>query len=130
MDTILILDVLEHVASPDSSLAETYRVLKPGGLVVLQVPFHYPLHDEPHDYQRWTDHGLRLLLERQGYKINKLIYHSNPVKTVSALIAISLAKAMLDAVSHKHPALALAPLIIMVIPIINFFGWGDFNIAS
>lgn len=123
MDTVLLLDVLEHIVSPESVLAETYRVLKPGGIVVLQVPFLYPLHDEPHDYHRWTDQGLRLLLERQGFIINDLIHHGNPVKTATALIAISLAKGMLDAVSQRHPALVLAPFMIVAIPLINLIGW-------
>lgn len=123
IDTVLLLDVLEHIVSPGSVLAEAYRVLKPGGLVVLQVPFLYPLHDEPHDYHRWTDYGLRLLLERQGFKINELIHYGNPVRTASALAAISLAKSILDAVSQRHPALILAPFMIVAMPFINIIGW-------
>ncbi|MBK9091425.1 MAG: class I SAM-dependent methyltransferase [Anaerolineae bacterium] len=37
-DSILALDVLEHLHSPQKALAEAYRVLKPGGYFILSVP--------------------------------------------------------------------------------------------
>jgi SAM-dependent methyltransferase len=59
-DTILSTDVLEHIARPESAWAEMCRVLRPGGKLVLTTPFFYWLHEEPHDYQRYTAHKLRL----------------------------------------------------------------------
>jgi hypothetical protein len=38
-------------------------VLKPGGTVLAHVPFLYPFHAAPHDYQRYTPAGLRVLFE-------------------------------------------------------------------
>jgi SAM-dependent methyltransferase len=37
-DAVVLLDVIEHLAEPDRALAEAYRVLRPGGLVVVSVP--------------------------------------------------------------------------------------------
>ena len=56
-DAIACYEVLEHVARPDALLEEVARVLVPGGVAEFTMPFYYPIHDAPHDYQRWTRHG-------------------------------------------------------------------------
>lgn len=43
-DVVTFWDVLEHVADPRQTLRETYRILKPGGWLVTQVP-------EPNSWQ-------------------------------------------------------------------------------
>ena len=40
---------------------------KRGGGIALSVPHLAYLHNEPHDYFRYTNHGLRVLLERAGF---------------------------------------------------------------
>jgi SAM-dependent methyltransferase len=66
-DVVLCTETLEHVARPREVLVELRRVLKPGGRVVLTVPFLQPLHQEPHDYFRYSPHGLRSLLGGAGF---------------------------------------------------------------
>lgn len=39
-DSISILDVIEHVYDQDAILGELYRVLKPGGLLIVTAPKH------------------------------------------------------------------------------------------
>lgn len=58
LDTVFCTQVLEHVSHPWQVAAEIYRVLKPGGHLILTVPFFYFLHDEPYDYYRYTPHGV------------------------------------------------------------------------
>ena len=55
--------VLEHVRHPSRAVAEFARVLSPGGLLHVAVPFCHPFHAYPEDHHRWTESGLRLLLE-------------------------------------------------------------------
>lgn len=71
-DAILCTEVIEHVTDPAGMLAEFARVLGPGGSVVLTVPFTWQLHDEPHDYWRFTEFGLRLIFERAGFRVIEL----------------------------------------------------------
>jgi len=66
-DSIFCTQVLEHVPEPERAIHEFYRCLKPGGILVMSVPHLAYLHNEPHDYFRFTRHGLRFLLERAGF---------------------------------------------------------------
>jgi SAM-dependent methyltransferase len=61
-DAVFLLEVLEHVATPDLAISELYRVLAPGGVLVLSTPFLFEIHEAPHDYYRFSEHGLRFLL--------------------------------------------------------------------
>ena len=69
-DSVLCTQVLEHVFEHDKMIQEIYRVLKPGGNIILTVPFAWEIHEEPYDFFRYTKHGLRELFERNGLKIN------------------------------------------------------------
>lgn len=57
-DTVLLSDVLEHIAEPDALFSEITRILRPGGHAIVGVPFFYFLHEEPHDYHRYTRYKL------------------------------------------------------------------------
>jgi SAM-dependent methyltransferase len=61
-DAAFVLEVLEHVVSPDLAISELRRVLAPRGVLVLSTPFLFEIHEGPHDYYRFTEHGLRHLL--------------------------------------------------------------------
>jgi SAM-dependent methyltransferase len=71
-DTILATDVLEHVSNPELLWREMARVLKPGGKIILGVPFFYWLHEEPHDYQRFTKYKLQMFCEQNGLTVVSL----------------------------------------------------------
>lgn len=69
-DTILCTQVLEHVFEHDRMMAEAFRVLKPGGHIILTVPFAWELHEEPYDFFRYTRHALKALFEQTGFEID------------------------------------------------------------
>jgi len=68
-DTVLCSEVLEHIPNPERAVAELSRLLRPGGKLILSVPFLSRLHEEPHDYARYTIHGLRAMMGRHGLHI-------------------------------------------------------------
>jgi len=68
-DTIILTDVLEHIFKPDILWKEMTRVLKPGGKIIIGVPFFHLLHEEPFDYFRYTEFRLKLFCEENGLQI-------------------------------------------------------------
>ena len=72
VDTLLCSEVLEHVPHPSRAMGEFARVLRPGGALVITVPFLARLHEEPHDYFRYTRHGLRRLLSDAGFEVDEI----------------------------------------------------------
>ena len=60
-DLVILQGVLEHVEDGASTLAESVRVLKPGGLFYTEMPFLQPYHESPIDLRRSTKAGLATL---------------------------------------------------------------------
>jgi SAM-dependent methyltransferase len=68
-DTVLMIQVLEHVPDPLAALHEVRRVLAPGGRLILTAPQYWREHEEPHDYYRFTRFGLLHLLRESGLRL-------------------------------------------------------------
>lgn len=64
MGSVLILDTLEHVANVYRAMDEAYRILKPGGIIIITSVMNYPVHNFPDDYWRFTPRAFELLLEK------------------------------------------------------------------
>ena len=67
-DTVVCLSVLEHLSEPQTLLNEAYRIMKPGAVMILQVPWQWKLHEEPYDFFRYTPYGLKHLFGKAGFK--------------------------------------------------------------
>lgn len=66
-DTVISLSVMEHLHEPQIMLNEAFRILKPGGNMILQVPFMWQVHEAPYDYFRFTQYGLQYLFQKAGF---------------------------------------------------------------
>ncbi len=72
-NSAICLEVLEHVPDPFRAVREIYRVLAQESVLIISVPHLSRLHDEPHDYYRYTRYGVRYLLEQAGFKVIHLV---------------------------------------------------------
>lgn len=63
-DAVLCLNVLEHIYDHRLAVDNLHKSLKKGGTLLVAVPFAYPLHDEPADHWRFTEHTLRKLFSK------------------------------------------------------------------
>ncbi len=87
-DTIILSDVLEHIKEPKTIWEEMNRVLAPDGILLLNVPFYYWLHEEPFDYHRFTKYALRSMAKESGFEVIQL----ESVGGVPEILADILAK--------------------------------------
>jgi len=101
-DVIVMAEVLEHVTDPQAAVKGINHLLKPSGLLILTVPFIFPIHDRPYDHFRYTKYGLQHLFrgmnnltikEKNSWAeaINVLVARLIMEKSVSARLASPIA---------------------------------------
>ncbi len=71
-DTVVCTEVLEHVAEPAAFLQEVYRIVAPGGALLLTAPQTWGLHEEPYDFYRYTKYGLAYLFTKVGFTLETI----------------------------------------------------------
>jgi ubiquinone/menaquinone biosynthesis C-methylase UbiE len=82
-DHVLLTQVLEHIPEPARVVAELSRVLKPGGTLWLTAPLFYAEHERPYDFFRYTQFGLRHLLESERFEVLELDWMEGYLGTLS-----------------------------------------------
>ena len=66
-DTVISLQVMEHLCEPQVMLSEAFRILRPGGAVYITVPFQWWVHEAPYDFFRFTRYGMEYMLNKAGF---------------------------------------------------------------
>ena len=121
-DAVICLEVLEHVPDPGQVVMEISRVLKTNGRAWISMPFLYPLHDAPFDFQRYTEYGLRRDVERSGLRVVSLNKKEHAIKAVGLLACLAIAGAL-----HKRTPLMAAlllPFAAMMVLGVNVMAYG------
>jgi SAM-dependent methyltransferase len=72
VDTVFCTQTIEHVFDHGKMLAEAFRLLKPGGHLILSGPFYWPLHEEPFDFFRFTRYGFEQLVQQHGFQLIRI----------------------------------------------------------
>ena len=62
-DIIVCMAVLEHTLDPFSAVKEMWRILKPGGHILVSAPLNFRIHGPIPDCWRFTEHGWKVLLQ-------------------------------------------------------------------
>lgn len=70
---VIATELLEHLRSPESAVAEFNRILVNGGRLIVSVPHLSRIHEAPSDYRRYTEFGLRHLIESQGLNVDSIV---------------------------------------------------------
>ncbi len=89
VDLALCTEVLEHVLEPGDLLTEVRRCLRPGGRLLMTVPFAARWHFVPYDYWRFTPSAIAYLLRQAGFTNVRIYSRGNPV-TVTAQKVLAL----------------------------------------
>ncbi len=85
-DVVLFNQVLEHVNDDKKTISEVFRVLKKGGLIIGSAPHISPIHLEPHDFRRYTEFGLKKLLEEHHFKQIQIESNGGIYKTLALIL--------------------------------------------
>ncbi|WP_228126529.1 class I SAM-dependent methyltransferase [Candidatus Marinarcus aquaticus] len=86
MDTVILTQVLEHVFDYQDVIIEAKRVLKKEGILLLSVPFIYQAHAQPYDFFRFSEFGLKTLLEKNGFEVIEFHYQGYLGTTLISII--------------------------------------------
>ncbi len=123
LDAVLIFDVLEHIQEVSTVLGEINRVLKQDGIVIIRIPFLYPLHDTPRDFSRITIYGMRYLASQTGFVVTKELPVGRPLETATLLKNIAATQVTLNWIKDKNPLAILAlalPFYILLGNLVSF----------
>ena len=109
-DAVFSFAVLEHVNDPFACARELTRVLKPGGLAYVSVPFLQPEHGYPDHYFNMTRQGLRTLFPAMRIREQFVPVYGRPVVSLH-WIASSYARSLEGAARERFLDLSFGELL-------------------
>lgn len=86
-NSVVAVEVFEHLKDPAKAASEIYRVLKCNGTAIVSVPFMFRIHGDPYDYHRFTKQGLEVLFSR--FRSVEIIPFGARIHVISDIISTS-----------------------------------------
>jgi SAM-dependent methyltransferase len=120
-DSLVSFEVMEHVDDIEVFFSEIVRVLKPGGKMIVSVPFCWMEHEKPHDYRRYTKIGLERYLEKKGFEVELSRKTTGALYSTLANFVIVLRSKLRGIFSYLADILIL-PLT-LALHIVGFIEW-------
>jgi len=131
ISAVTCYEVLEHVRDPEGLIAEVARVLSPGGVAEFTMPFLYPVHDAPHDYQRWTRHGWERSLAANRLRVERMQRGNHPVHAGAVLAGLAVAGPLQQQrgwpLAWRLPVAVLLLLAINLVARVVGWAWPDWD---
>jgi len=90
VDVINAIELFEHVGDIKKGLSECYRVLKENGNLIISIPFLFPIHADPYDFQRWTEYKWRMELRECGFSIQEFIVMGRFYTSLAEMLIMKL----------------------------------------
>lgn len=118
VDCAMATEVFEHCSDPEMVMRECLRVLKPGGLIFLTVPFLWPLHDVPYDEYRYTPFALERHLRTAGFEQIKATALGGWDRSLAQMIGLWI-------VRRPMPSRKRAILSTLAVPVISYLAKHD-----
>ncbi len=125
-DTVLATETLEHVFDHEQFLAEACRCTRPGGRLLLTVPFAARWHFIPNDYYRYTPSCLERLLQQAGFEDIGVYARGNAVtvacyKVMALILPLLAASATtpLRSFGRRLSGLLLSPVVLLCAMVAN-----------
>jgi SAM-dependent methyltransferase len=87
-DGVITTQVLEHVLDADALILEMFRVIKPGGELVLSLPFVWQEHEEPYDFLRFSTFGISNSLNKFGFEVISMSKDTSAIESLAVLLNI------------------------------------------
>lgn len=116
-DCVICSQVLEHVFEPDQFLSEIRRVLRVNGYLLITVPFVWDEHEQPFDYARYSSFGLRDLLTKRGFVIERLEKLAGDVSVLFQLFNAYIFKS-----SQVFPRIVQLAITVLIMGPLNLLG--------
>jgi hypothetical protein len=86
------------------------------------MPFLYPIHDAPHDFQRYTSHALATYLGKHGFAIRSCKPVLKPLETAALMTALALGDALESIFQRQRWLAPLAPVLAVLVLLANLAG--------
>ncbi len=115
VDSAICTEVLEHCPDPSSVLKEIFRVLRPGGVLFLSVPFLWPLHEVPNDHYRYTPFALKRHLDSAGFSKVQLKATGGWNACLAQMLGLWVRRSPLGRVKRRVLSYALIPCYLWLI---------------